>query len=46
MAAGIDAAYYSYSYPYQRLLIQQAIEWAANREAPMKIQAPMCVHAT
>ncbi len=46
MAAGIDAAYYSYSYPYQRLLIQKAIEWAANREAPMKIQAPMCVHAT
>ena len=45
-AAGVDAAYYSYSYPYQRLLIQQAILWAANREPPVQVDAPMCVHAT
>lgn len=45
-AAGIDAAYYSYSYPYQRRLLSQAIRWAAAEPPPVEVQAPMCVHAT
>ena len=43
--AGLDAANYLYAYPYQRLLLKQAIEWAANSPAPIRIEAPMCVHA-
>jgi hypothetical protein len=45
-AAGIDAGYYSYSYPYQRRLLSQAIRWAAGEPPPVEVQAPMCVHAT
>ncbi len=45
LGAGIDAAYYLYSYPYQRILLQQAIEWAAASPSPISVQAPMCVHA-
>ena len=45
LGAGIDAAYYLYSYPYQRILLQQAIEWAASAPSPISVQAPMCVHA-
>ena len=46
MAAGIDGGYFSYSYPYQRLLLKNAIEWAANSPFPIEVQAPMCVQAT
>jgi Trehalose utilisation/Hypothetical glycosyl hydrolase 6 len=46
-AAGLDAGYYSYAYPYQRLAIKHAIEWAANNEKPpVRITAPMCVHSS
>jgi type 1 glutamine amidotransferase len=45
-AAGIDAGYYSYSYPYQRRLISQAIRWAASEPPPVEVQAPMCVQST
>jgi hypothetical protein len=45
-AAGIDAAYYLYSYPYQRLLLAQAIRWAAAAPFSIAVDAPMCVHAT
>lgn len=45
-AAGMDAAYYQYSYPYQRLMLRNAIEWAASEPPPIRVQAPMCVHAT
>jgi hypothetical protein len=45
-AAGIDAGYYSYSYPYQRRLLSQAMRWAADEPPPVDVQAPMCVHAT
>ena len=45
-AAGLDAGYYSYAYPYQRLVIKQAIEWAANEKPPVRVTAPMCVHST
>ncbi len=47
LPAGFDAGYYQYSYPYQRLLLKEAIAWAANGVAPpVRVEAPMCVHAT
>jgi hypothetical protein len=45
-AAGLDAAYYLYPYPYQRLCLKHAIEWTANTPPPVSIEAPMCVHST
>lgn len=44
-AAGLDAAYYLTSYPYQRLVLSQAIRWAAGSQLPVQVVAPMCVHA-
>lgn len=46
-AAGFDAGYYQYSYPYQRLILKEAIAWAAGNVAPpVRVEAPMCVHST
>ena len=45
-AGGFDSAYYLYAYPYQRLLIRNAIDWAASASAPITVEAPMCVHST
>jgi hypothetical protein len=45
-AAGVDAALWSYGYPYQRRLVSRAIQWAAGADFPIKIEAPMCVQAT
>ncbi|QVL34262.1 ThuA domain-containing protein [Telmatocola sphagniphila] len=45
--AGIDAGYYLYSYPYQRLLLGNAIRWAAGQIAqPVVVKAPLCVQST
>ena len=46
MPAGVDAAYYLYPYPYQRLLLSRAITWAANAVPPVVVKAPMCVQMT
>jgi hypothetical protein len=46
LAAGLDAAYYLYAYPYQRVLLADAIRWAAPTAPPIAVDAPMCVHAT
>jgi hypothetical protein len=46
LAGGFDAAYYLYAYPYQRLLLKNAIDWAAASPAPISVEAPMCVHST
>jgi hypothetical protein len=46
MAAGLDSAYYLYSYPYQRLMLAQAMRWAANVAPPISVDAPMCVHSS
>src|SRR5207302_7407110 len=35
-----------YAYPYQRLVLQHAIAWAASGPPPMVVEAPMCVHTT
>lgn len=46
LAAGFDSAHYLYSYPYQRLVLRHAIDWAAAAPPPVVVAAPMCVHAT
>lgn len=47
LAAGFDAAYYLYPYPYQRFVVADAIRWAAGDvPQPVTVTAPMCVHAT
>jgi hypothetical protein len=45
LAAGIDAAHYSLSYPYHRVVLAQAMRWAASSAPPVEVSAPMCVHA-
>ncbi len=45
-AAAVDAALWSYSYPYQRRLLAKAIQWAAREPAPISVRAPMCVFVT
>lgn len=46
LAAGFDAAYYLYPYPYQRLILKHAIRWAASAKPTVTVEAPMCVYAT
>jgi type 1 glutamine amidotransferase len=48
LAACLDAAMWSYSYPYQRRLLTKAIEWTAGEEHqfPIRIEAPKCVQTT
>lgn len=46
LAAGFDAAYYLYPYPYQRLVLKHAIQFAAGGPPPVGVAAPMCVHST
>ena len=45
-AAGVDAANYSYAYPYQRVVLSQAVRWAARESYPVEVKAPMCVQST
>lgn len=47
LPAGLDAAMWSYSYPYQRRMLTRLIQWAAG-DVPFSIQieAPKCVQAT
>jgi hypothetical protein len=45
LAAGFDAAHYAASYPYYRLVLAQAMRWAASAPPPVEVAAPMCVHA-
>jgi hypothetical protein len=46
LAGGFDGAHYLYSYPYQRVLLKNAILWAAGAPPPVQVTAPMCVHST
>jgi hypothetical protein len=45
-AAAVEAALWSYAYPYQRRLLARALEWTARSPAPVSVAAPMCVQAT
>lgn len=46
LAAGIDAALWSYAYPYQRILLVNAVDWAASGSVPIRVEAPMAVQAS
>jgi hypothetical protein len=46
MAAALDSAYYLYPYPYERLLLGQAMRWSASNAPGIEVQAPMCVQTT
>jgi hypothetical protein len=48
LPACLDAAMWSYSYPYQRRILTKLVEWAAgeNNRPPFQIDAPMCVQTT
>ncbi len=46
LAAGLDAALWSYAYPYQRRMMARAIEFAAGGSPSIKVEAPMCVQST
>jgi len=46
MAVGLDAANFSYGFPYQRRLLARAIQWAAREPFPIRVKAPMCVQST
>ena len=46
MPIGLDAAYYLYPYPYQRIVLADSIRWAANGAPPVEVDAPMCVQMT
>ncbi|MEI6915607.1 MAG: beta-galactosidase trimerization domain-containing protein, partial [Armatimonadota bacterium] len=41
MAAGFDSGYYLYPFTYERLLIGQAMRWAAKKPFGISVQAPM-----
>ena len=43
--AAMDAAYYEAGYPYERMLLSNAIRWTAGVEPPVRVIAPMCVQA-
>jgi len=43
--AAFDAAYFDASYPYQRVVMANAVRWAAQGEPPVRVTAPMCVMA-
>ncbi len=45
LVAGFDAAYYSASYPYYRLVLAEAMRSVASAPPPVEVAAPMCVHA-
>ncbi len=46
LAACLDAALWSYAYPYQRRLFLRAMDWAARARPAVEVTAPLCVHAT
>ncbi|MEI7461534.1 MAG: ThuA domain-containing protein [Pirellula sp.] len=46
MAAGFDAANFSYGYPYQRIVFAQAMRWAARSLPQIEVVAPMCIQST
>jgi len=43
--AAMDAAYYEAGYPYERILLANAVRWAAKQQSPVLVTAPMCVQA-
>lgn len=46
LAACVDAALWSYAYPYQRRLLVRLIEGVSRTPPPLRVEAPMCVQAS
>lgn len=46
LPAAVDHGLYRYPFPYQRMLLANAIRWAAGQTPPVQVRAPMCVHST
>ena len=46
LAAGLDAALWSYAYPYQRVMLSRLMQWAAGEAPAISISAPKCVQAS
>jgi hypothetical protein len=46
LPVGIDAALWSYAYPYQRRLLDRALVWAASGPPGIRVEAPLAVQAT
>lgn len=46
LAVALEAALWSYSFPYQRRLLARSMEWAAARPFEIQVDAPMCVETT
>ena len=42
----MDSAYYLYPYPYERLILSQAMRWAAAAPIGIRVDAPMNVQST
>ena len=46
LGVALDAALWSYAYPYQRELLKRCVELAASTPPAVTVEAPMCVEAT
>lgn len=46
LATGLDAALWSYAYPYQRILLSLLVNHAAGGPPPIQVEAPMAVQST
>ena len=46
LATGLDAALWSYAYPYQRVLLSLLVAKAAGGPPPIQVEAPMAVQST
>ncbi len=46
LAAGLDAALFSYAFPYQRVMLSRLVRWAAAEDYPIEVKAPMCIQST
>ncbi len=44
--AGVDAALFDYAFPYQRVMMARALQWAAREAYPIEVRGPMCVQST
>lgn len=44
LAAGVDAAYYLYPYPYQRMMLRALVDAVAAEPPGISVEAPLCVH--
>lgn len=44
--AAIDSAYYRYSYPYEGVLLKDAVTWAASAPPAVRVVGPKTLHAS